>query len=154
MSNKLLGYLTVGALAAALALASPALAGGHGGGGGGGGGHGMGGGGGGHAMGGGMGGGMGMHSMGSMGMRPLGGGPMSFSAVRAGASFAAMPTTRAAVSPRFAHFGFRHHHHFRRFFFVGGAPYYYSDYGYDDCLRRVWTGYGVQWVSVCGDYGY
>jgi hypothetical protein len=62
-------------------------------------------------------------------------------------------------SPHFAqpsHFGHHHHDHFfhhRRFFFVGG-DYYYTDYGYDDCLRRVWTGYGVQWVNVCGDYGY
>jgi hypothetical protein len=53
------------------------------------------------------------------------------------------------------HFGFHHHHHFRQFFFVGGAPYDYSDdYSYDDCLRRVWTGYGVRWINVCGDYGY
>jgi hypothetical protein len=128
------------------------------------GGHAMGGGMGGHAMGGGMGGGMGMHSMGgAMGMHPMG-----FSAVHPGASFAAMPMTRGAVSPafsgwhgswhagpHFAHFGFHHHNHFRRFFFVGGAPYDYSDYSsYDDCLRRVWTGYGVRWINVCGDYGY
>jgi hypothetical protein len=139
MSKKLLGYFTAGVLAAALALASPALAG-HGGGGGR------------HGMGGGMGGGMGTHSMGGMGMHPMGGGVTSLSAVRPGTSFAAM-----AMSPHFAQSGFHHHDHFfhhRRFFFVGGAPYYYTDYGYDDCLRRVWTGYGVRWVNVCGDSGY
>jgi len=160
MSNKLLGYLTMGALAAALAVASPVFAGGHGGGGGGGGGaRAMGGGmgGGGHAMGGGM----GMHSMsGGMGMHPMG----SSMAGHPGASFAAMPMTRAAVSPpvgswhagsHFARFGFHdHHHHFRHFFFVGGAPYDYSDYSYDDCLRRVWTGDGIRWINVCGDNGY
>lgn len=111
------------------------------------------------------GGGMGMHPMGSsMAVHPMGSRPMGFSAVHPGASFAAMPMTRAAVSPpvsswhagpHLAHFGFHHHHHhFRHFFFVGGAPYYYSDYSYDDCLRRVWTGHGVRWINVCGDYGY
>jgi hypothetical protein len=60
-------------------------------------------------MGGGMGGGMGMHSMGggmgmhpmgsSMAVHPMGSRPMGFSAVHPGASFAAMPMTRAAVSP-------------------------------------------------------
>jgi len=99
-----------------------------------------------------MGGGMGAHPMQAMAMHPMGGGVTSFSPVRPGASFAAMP-----MSPHFAHSGFHHHHHFfhhRRFFFVGGAPYYYTDYGYDDCLRQVWTRYGVRWVNVCGDYGY
>ena len=96
-----------------------------------------------------MGGGMGAHPMQGTAMHPSG--VTSFSAVRPAASFAAMPTT-----PHFTHSGFRNHHHFfhhRRFFFVGGAPYYY-DYGYDDCLRQIWTGYGVRWVNVCGDYGY
>ena len=101
---------------------------------------------------GGMGGGIGAHPMQGMGMHPVGGRVTSFSAVRPAASFAAMP-----MSPRFAHFGFHHHHHFfhhRRFFFIGGGPYYYTEYGYDDCLRQVWTRYGVRWINVCGDYGY
>ena len=110
-----------------------------------------------HSMGG-MGGGIGAHPMQGMGMHPMGGGVTSFSAVRPRASFAAMPMSpHFAQSPHFAHFGLHHHHHFfhhRRFFFVGGAPYYYTDYGYDDCLRQVWTRYGVRWVNVCGDYGY
>ena len=25
---------------------------------------------------------------------------------------------------------------------------------YDSCWRRTWTPYGLQWVDVCGDYGY
>jgi len=25
---------------------------------------------------------------------------------------------------------------------------------YDSCWRRVWTPYGLQWVDVCGNYGY
>ena len=110
-----------------------------------------------HSMGG-MGGGIGAHPMQGMGMHPMGGGVTSISAVRPGASFAAMPMSpHFAQSPHFAHFGFHHHHHFfhhRRFFFIGGGPYYYTEYGYDDCLRQVWTRYGVRWINVCGDYGY
>ena len=51
--------------------------------------------------------------------------------------------------------GFHHrffHHRFHRFAFFG-AP-YYSYASYDDCWRRVWTRHGVQYVNVCGDYGY
>jgi hypothetical protein len=170
MTNKLLNCLIAGALGATLALASPALAF-HGGGGGHGGG--MGGG----MHGGGMGGGMRAGGMGG-GMRAGGmGGGMHFSGVSAPAHFSGMsggphfssshfvgaPVAHtAAFSPRFSHFafhdGFRHHHHFfhhrfHRFAFFG-APYYYSYASYDDCWRRVWTRHGLQWVNVCGDYGY
>ena len=46
------------------------------------------------------------------------------------------------------------HHRFHRFAFVG-APFAYASYAaYDSCWRRAWTPYGLQWVNVCGDYGY
>ena len=156
MNNKLLSGLVAGALATTLVLASPALAGRggggmHGGGGGGGMHGGMGGG-----MHGGMGGGMHVGGMGGMhggGMR----GGMHFSGSRfAGAHFA-----HAGFSPRFSGFAFRHgghfrhhaffHHRFHRFAFVG-VPFAYASY--DSCWRRAWTPYGLQWVNVCGDYGY
>jgi hypothetical protein len=67
----------------------------------------------------------------------------------------------AHFSPHFSRFAFRgrdgfhhrfFHHRFHRFAFFG-AP-YYSYASYDDCWRRMWTRYGVQYVNVCGDYGY
>jgi len=70
------------------------------------------------------------------------------------------PVSRGAFSPHFSHFafhdgrfhhGFFHHRHFRRFAFFG-APFYDDYYGYDGCVRQVWTRYGLQWVNVCG-YG-
>jgi hypothetical protein len=133
MSNRLASYLIAGALVAALALASPALA----------------------FRGGG--GGMGMHGMGGgMAMHPMGAGP------RVGAmSFAAAPMSRAAWGSGWSRSAFSHHahffhhrffhHRFNRFAFVG-APYFYA--GYDECWRQVWTRYGLQWVNACGDYGY
>jgi hypothetical protein len=160
MNNKFFRGLIAGALATSLALASPALARG-GGGGGGGGGHG--GGGGGHAggMGGGMhgGGGGGMHFSGGGGM----GGGAHFAAMGgphfsgmggprfSGGNFAGARFAHAGFSPRFAfHNGRFFHHRHLRFAFIG-APFIYA--GYDDCWRRVWTSYGLQWVNVCyGDY--
>jgi hypothetical protein len=143
MNNKLLSCLMAGALA----LASPAFArggGGHGGGGHGGGGmHG-----GGMGMGGGMrGGGWG----GGMHIGGMGGGPR-FS----GARFASTSFVHAGFSPRFSSFAHRGqgrfiHHRFHRFAFFG-TPYAYA--AYDDCWRRVWTPYGLQWANLCGDYGY
>ena len=139
MNNKLVSCLIAGALGTTLALASPALARGGGGG----------------MHGGGMGGGM--HS-GGMHFGGMSGGPHFSSSHFVGAPVA----HTAAFSPRFSHFafhdGFRHHHHFfhhrfHRFAFFG-APYYYSYASYDDCWRRVWTRHGLQWVNVCGDYGY
>jgi hypothetical protein len=163
MNNKLLNCLVAGVLGTTLALASPALARGGGGGGGGGGGmHGGGGmagggmGGGMHAggMGGGMGGGMHAGAMG--GGTHFGG--MSGGTHFSGNSFAAAPFAHRGFSPRssrFAfrdrdHFGRRFHHRFNRFAFVGGD----FAYGYDSCWRRTWTPYGLQWVDVCGGYGY
>lgn len=72
----------------------------------------------------------------------------------AGRSFASAQFAHAGISPRFAfHNGFhngRFFHHHRRFAFFG-APYVYA--GYDDCWRRVWTPYGLQWANVCyGNY--
>ena len=138
MKNKVLSCLIAGALATTLALASPALARG--------GGHGGGGFGGGH----------------------FGGGGMHFGGMGAGAHFAGanwggahwggmnrgMHFAHAGLSPRFSRFAFRDHrfHRFNRFAFFG-VPYAYASY-YDDCWRRVWTRYGLQWVNVCGDYGY
>ena len=60
------------------------------------------------------------------------------------------------AGPRFAHARFAHHgrffhHRFHRFAFIG-VPYAYA--AYDSCWRRTWTPYGLQWVDVCGDYGY
>jgi hypothetical protein len=163
MNGKLLGYLSAGALATALALASPAFARGGGGGGGGGGGHGGGGMGGhgmgggmGHSMGGGGGWGGGMRSMGAM-SRPMG--AMAMHPAGMGG-----PMRTAAIGPHwsgagwhhhanFSHFHHRFHHRFNRFAFFAGAPYY--DYAYyDDCWRRVWTGYGLRVVNVCSAYGY
>jgi hypothetical protein len=150
MNSKLLSGLVAGALATALVLASPALA--FRGGGGGGMHGGMGGG-----MHGGMGGGMHVGGMGG-GMHVGGmGRGMHFSGSRfAGAHFA-----HAGFSPRFSGFAFRHgahfrhhaffHHRFHRFAFVG-VPFAYASY--DSCWRRAWTPYGLQWVNVCGDYGY
>jgi hypothetical protein len=135
MNNKLLSCLIAGALSATLALAPPAFARG------GGGGHG-----------GGMGGGMHAGGMGG-GMRSGGmGGGMHFAAMGGGAHFAG----NHFAGPHFAHvgrFGFRDHfhHRFHRFAFFG-APYAYASY--DNCWRRVWTPYGLQWANVCGDYGY
>ena len=140
MNKKLLTCLVAGSLA----LASPVLArGGHGGG--------MGGG-----MHGGMGGGMrsgGMHIGGMGGGAHFGGMRVAhFSGSRfAGAHFA-----HAGFSPRFSRFAFRNHrfffhNRFHRFAFVG-APFVYA--AYDSCWRRMWTPYGLQWVNVCGDYGY
>jgi hypothetical protein len=128
MNNKVLSCLIAGALSATLALAPPALARGGGGHGGGGGGHG--------GMGGGMhGGGMGMHAGGM-------GGGMHFG----GSRFAGPHFAHAGFSPRFSRV-----HRFHRFAFFG-APYAYASY--DSCWRRAWTPYGLQWVNVCGDYGY
>ena len=134
MNSRLFGYLVAGAFAAAIALAPPVLA---------------------------FGGGMGMHSMGSMGVGMSRGaiGARSFTAMPVSrAAFA--PMSRAALAPRFSraafvphHPFFFHHrfHRFNRFAFVGG-PFFYG--GYDDCWRRVWTAYGPQWVNLCADYGY
>jgi hypothetical protein len=147
MSYKILHRVAAGVLAAALALSSPAFA--RGGGGGGmmmGGGGGMHGGGmaGGHAMGG-IGGGM--HGMGGVG------GPHFAAMGVGGPHFVGGPHlagghfSHAAFSPRF---GFHHRFHHR--FFFAGAPLFYASY--DSCWRRYWTAYGLQWVNVCGDYGY
>jgi hypothetical protein len=147
MNNRLLSCFVAGALATALALASPALARGGGHGGGMGGGH-FGGMAGGHF--GGMGGGHwgGMHSSGMHSFASIGGGAHFSGARFAGARFA-----HAGFSPRFSRFAFHHrfHHRFNRFAFVG-VPFAYA--AYDSCWRRVWTPYGLQWIDVCGDYGY
>jgi hypothetical protein len=156
MTHKLTKCLTAGALAVTLAIPPPALAFRGGGGGFGGGMHG------------GFGGGM--HSMGGgMHFSGMGGGPR-FSGMGAGprfsgARFVGAPfTAQAAFQPGFrtgfVHRGFFHrpfffHRRFHRFAFFG-APFFWAGYGgyYDDCWRRLWTGYGVQWVNVCYDYGY
>jgi hypothetical protein len=80
----------------------------------------------------------------------------------AGPGFAGSRFSRAAFAPRFANRGFfpnrfnrfARFHRFRRFssFAFFGAPFIYASY-YDGCWRRVWTGYGPEWVNVC-DYGY
>jgi hypothetical protein len=145
MNNKLLNGLVAGVLVTTLALASPALARGGGGGGGMHGGGGMAG----RGMGGGMHAGMG-------GGTHFGG--MSGGTHFNGNSFAAASFAHPGFSPRSSRFafrdrdGFRHrfHHRFNRFAF--GAPFAYA--AYDSCWRRVWTSYGLQWVDVCGDYGY
>jgi hypothetical protein len=130
MNNKILSCLTAAALGATLALASPALA--HGGGGGG--------------HGGGGGGGGGMHGGG------MGGGVHSSAAHFSGSRFAG---AHVGFAPRFSRSAFHDHRFFdrrhHRFAFIG-APYAYADY--DNCWRRVWTAYGLQWVDVCGDDGY
>jgi hypothetical protein len=172
MNNKLLSCLIAGALTTTLALASPAFGRG---GGMGGGMHGGGMGGGMHV--GGVGGGMhvggvggGMHVGAISGGTRFGGmsaGPRFSGARFAGAPFAAHAAlsprfshaalsprfSHAAFSPRFSRFAFHHrfHHRFNRFAFVG-VPFAYA--AYDGCWRRVWTPYGLQWIDVCGDYGY
>jgi hypothetical protein len=158
MNNKLLSGLVAGALATTLALASPALAGRGGGGGGGMHGGGMGGGMHGAGMGGGMHGG-GMHVGGMGGGMHVGG--MGRGMHFSGGRFAGAHFVHAGFSPRFSGFAFRHgahfrhhaffHHRFHRFAFVG-VPFAYASY--DSCWRRAWTPYGLQWVNVCGDYGY
>lgn len=159
MKSKLLGYLSVAVLGAAIALPTPAMA--FRGGGGFGGMHGGFGGGGMH-FGGGFGGG---------GMR-FGGGGFAGSGFRGG-----MVTGRSAFVPRagrfagapfasqrfgvnkFNNFAFRNrffirHHHFRNFAFFG-APFAVGyDYGYGGCWQQLWTGYGWQWVNICNGYGY
>jgi hypothetical protein len=148
MNNKLLNCLVAGVLGTTLALASPALARGGGGGGGMHGGGGM-------AGGGGMGGGMHAGAMG--GGTHFGG--MSGGTHFSGNSFAAAPFAHRGFSPRSSRFAFRDrddfgrrfHHRFNRFAFVGGDFAYAA---YDSCWRRTWTPYGLQWVDVCGDYGY
>jgi hypothetical protein len=103
---------------------------------------------------GGMGGGMHVGAIG--GGTRFGGmsGATHFSGTRfAGTPFAA----HAAFTPRFSRSAFRDgfhhrfHHRFNRFAFIG-APFVYA--AYDSCWRRVWTPYGLQWVDVCGYYGY
>ena len=151
MNNKLLSCLIAGALSTALALASPALARGGGGGGGmhaGGMGGGM------HA--GGMGGGMHAGGMGGGHFAAMSGGKhfggMSGGAHFSGGRFAGAHFAHAGVSPRFSRFAFRDHRfshrRFHGFAFLGAYA------AYDSCWRRVWTPYGLQWVDVCGDYGY
>jgi hypothetical protein len=81
------------------------------------------------------------------------GGP-GFAASRfAGTRFAGAPFAHDGFG-HFGHFGHFHHgfFHHRRFAFFVGGPYY--DYGYDSCYQQVWTAYGLQWVNVCGGYGY
>ncbi len=134
MCSRFANCLIAGALASAFALTSPA-----------------------HAFKGGMSGGM--HGMGGgMAMHSMGVGP------RVGApSFAAVPMSRSAwghsawgpgfsrsAFPHHAHFF--HHHRFHRHFAFVGVPFFYA--GYDDCWRRVWTRYGLQWVNACAYYGY
>jgi hypothetical protein len=72
-----------------------------------------------------------------------------------GSRFAGSHFAHAGFAPRFSraafhNHGFFHHRH-HRFAFIG-APYAYA--AYDSCWRRVWTPYGLQWVDVCGGYGY
>jgi hypothetical protein len=68
-----------------------------------------------------------------------------------GNRFGPTPWTRGAFTPRFSRFAFHHRFfHRRRFAFFGG-PFVYAGY-YDSCWSQVWTGYGPQWVNVCGDY--
>ena len=145
MNHKPLNCLVACAVATTLALASPAL--GRGGGG--------------HGGGGMHGGGGGVHGGWGGGMHAMGGG-MRFGGIGrtphfAGSRFAGMPLTHAGFSPRFSHGAFNHrvfHHRFHRFAFFG-VPYAYADYAYyDDCWRRIWTAYGLQWTNVCGNYGY
>jgi hypothetical protein len=62
---------------------------------------------------------------------------------------------RFGRSDRDDRFFFRHHR-FRNFAFFGvpfAAGYGY-DYGYGECFRPIWTGYGYRWANVCSDYGY
>ena len=99
------------------------------------------------------------------GMRFSGGGMRFGGGQFAGARFAnagfSPRFANAGFSPRFSGAAFRHsnafhhrfvHNRFRRFAFVGGPYAYYASY--DSCWYRAWTAYGVQWVNVCGDYGY
>ncbi|MGA7808635.1 MAG: hypothetical protein WCB02_28925, partial [Bradyrhizobium sp.] len=101
------------------------------------------------AHGGGGGGGHGGMGMGGMGGGHFGG--------MGGGHFDSGHFGHAGFGPRFAfheHDGFRHRvfdRRLHRFVFIG-APYLYA--GYDDCWRRAWTSYGLQWVNVCGNYDY
>jgi hypothetical protein len=175
MKSKLLGYLSAAVLGAAIALPTPAMA--FRGGGGFGGMHGGFGGGGMHFGGGFGGGGMRFGGGGFAGGGFRGGMVTGRSVfVPGGNRFAAAPFAgqRFAVN-RFNNFGVRNrfnnfalrdrfffrHHHFRNFAFFGapffgfGAwPYYYDYAANGGCWRQVWTGYGLQWVNVCNDYGY
>jgi hypothetical protein len=75
-----------------------------------------------------------------------GGGGMHFG----GGHFGGGHFAHGAGFSRFAyHNGFRHGFH--RFGFYG-APFVYASY--DGCWRRTWTPYGLQWVNICGGYGY
>ena len=97
---------------------------------------------------------------------------MHFGGMGGGMRFGGMAISQAAASafagsrvgfacrlrgPRFAHAGFPSRPvlpsplpslcvHWR------WLPYAYA--AYDSCWRRTWTPYGLQWVNVCGDYGY
>lgn len=149
MTRKLTRILVASVLGTALALAPAAF--GHGGGGGG---HGGGGGGGGMGVGGGMGGMGGRGAVGGLGGRGVVGGRSVGGAADprvggfgrpavVGQRFGATAWTRA---PRYVlHNRVLRH---RRFAFFG-APYYSY---YDSCWQTVWTGFGTQWVNVCGDY--
>ena len=149
MNNKLLNCLIAGALGAALALASPALARGGGG----------------MAVAvaawwwrhawGGMGGGMHSAAWAAACVPAAWVWQAAASASEAAASISRRPFRGCAfcacrVFARIHGHDF-FHHRFHRFAFVG-APYAYA--AYDSCWRRMWTPYGLQWVNVCGDYGY
>jgi len=137
MNTKLLGCAAATAMAAAIVVATPAMAF-RDGGGFGGGGHGIGGGG---------------H------MTSMGGG--HFGPMFTGRSMAMGSFNRAGRFDRDDRF--RHFHHFHnRFAFNGfdnfaffGVPfgYGYAAFG-NGCWRQVWTPYGWQWSNICYDYGY
>jgi hypothetical protein len=99
-----------------------------------------------------------MHAGGMGGGMHFGG--MGGGARFSGGRFGGAPFVHAGFSPRFSRVAFaghnfhHFHHRFHRFAFVG-APFAYASYAaYDSCWRRAWTPYGLQWVNVCGDYGY
>jgi hypothetical protein len=158
MQTKLLGCLA--AMAAAMVVATPAMA--FRGGGGFGGMHGGFAGGGMHFGGGGFG---GPHFGGGFrgGMLTgrsvfVPGGGRFASAPLAGRRFFVNRSNNFAFRNRF--FPFRHRFFRNNLFFVGapffefGAwPYYYGYAAYDGCWRQVWTPYGWQWSNICYDYG-
>jgi hypothetical protein len=172
MKTKLLGCIAATAMAAAIVVATPAMAF-------------RGGGGGGHMMGGGS------HMMGGMGGHPMMGrgggmpGGRMFTRrsmfVPGGNRFVGAPFAgrHAFVNRRFFDEGrrdriedriegrrdrfedrFEDRFRDRRFFFnrfdnfgFFGVPFASAAYG-NGCWRQTWTRYGWQWVNVCYDYGY
>ena len=132
MKSKLLGCLAATGLGAAIAVATPAMAGGSG--------------------------VVGMHGGGMMAGGMRGGGMVMGRSVSVpgGNRFVGAPVGGRRVFGNGLDrddFAFRDHRRFRNFAIVGASFLYdYSAYG-NGCWQQEWISYGWQWINICDDYG-